>query len=1056
MFKQTEFPYHFKYLMTGITGPGIKEVYLPDPSGYEILFEKEQKWVRPEPSKQLAKAIKEYAIAVQDDPNYIHPMQTQINQWADQEWDRSERGVYFWNNGVLTYITGFHYWYMTAWNTYFGYPEYRETDKEICYFLLYCEEDPECFGAAFNTIRRYGKSALMGGWCSYRTTKNFNHYSGMQGETDLKIEAFYRMMIKNPFKKLPYYFTPTYNKRSTLASNIQFVNSEVVGNEVKIGVADYDNELGSVIEFRASGAGDYDQAVLHTYLCEEPGKCHTKGTKIRMFDGSIKNVEDVQINDQLRGDDNNPRLVVNTGGGFGRIYKITPNSKGEPWYVNEDHILSCKVSGGVRFSGFKRGDIFNITVRDYLRLSKTQKKHLMCYRSGVEYPHRIHDIDPYLLGLWLGDGSSIATEITNVDNEVSTWLHEHSKIKGYSFTKKKCKNRTQTYYIGNGLSSAFKNKNLFGNKHIPHDYMIDSRENRLKLLAGLIDTDGHRSTKSKARYYEITQKRKSLALQIQELALSLGFYASFYAKKAKMNRNDGTVYTCEVYRVSIYGRDLHHLPCQVERKKMPSDFSVWNVKDPSVYGFTVQYDRDDYYYGFNITGNRLYLLSDYTVTHNTLRCNITDRWKTVKPCLSRGKYIRGKAFFGTTCEFMDSASKGGRAYKKLFYESDFDNKQANGRTISGLYAAFLPGDCAYEGFFDEWGHPMREQAKRSLLLDREAVKNNQKDLSDLIRKYPLTIKEIFWINSDRCEFNAAILQERKSLIEMMTEPIISKGEFKWRNNKRFGEVDFHHNPVTGWAWVHSLIEKPEDRNLVNKSHARDEFKFSPKNDAKFIAGVDPIDHGVVIEDKKGDEEFISTRRSKPVLLIKRKYDVSIDGLLDQEILEQRAKDKFPYKTNRYIAMMDIRPGDPNVFYERVLMMLWYFGCSIHVESQKPGVMNYLRDNGCEDFILNKYIADGGYRKNTLMDGTPASQMITQEYTGKISTYVEYFGHTIPFVDLIEDLLIFNPKKTTENDYSVAMGFTELGEKVQPKTRVMEVMDIHSFMPGLDAFGNVVE
>jgi hypothetical protein len=711
VFKKTGNPYKFQYLQTGISGPGITEVYLPDkPKDSEILFKKEQKWTRVQPSEILRLAIRDYTDSVQEDPNYIHPMQLQINQWADQEWERSEKGVWFWNNGEATYITGFYYWYLTAWRTYFGYPTYRETDKEITYLLKFCEEDTDCYGLMLNTIRRYGKSSLMGGWLNYRTTRDGNHYSGMQGETDKKIGKFYRQMIRGPFRKLPLYYTPRYDTSSKLEQDIKFEATTETGKNKKIGAFDDFDSLESYIEFRSSGAGEYDQAVLHSYLMEEVGK--------------------------------------------------------------------------------------------------------------------------------------------------------------------------------------------------------------------------------------------------------------------------------------------------------------------------------------------------------TIQCDVNDRWGTVKPCLKKGRMIRGKAFMGTTVEFMDSSGKGGRAYKKLFYESDFDNKQADGRTSSGLYVCFLPGDCAYEGFFDEWGHPMRERAKQSILLERESKRKNPSDYSKLVRQYPLSIKEIFYVNIDRCEFNAMILQDRKYELESMFEPILVRGEFAWKDNIRFSEVIFRHNDVTGWAQVHSLISEPSERNLVERLYTGQKPMFSPRNDLKFGGGVDPIDHGIVIEGKGGEEEFVSTRRSRPVFFIKRKYDSSIDGELTQQILEQRAEERFPYKTNRYVAMMDVRPGDPNVFYERVLMMCWYYGCSFHPESQKPGVINHCYNNGCEDFVLTKYVPEGAMRRGTT-DGTPASAMTIQEYTGAIATYVEYFGHTIPYTQLIDDLLQFNPKKTTEYDYSVAMGFTELGERIRPKTVSLPMMDIHDIMPGFDEYGNVV-
>lgn len=712
MFSSTKNEYRLRYVVTNITGQGIPCVYLPEvPADNKILFFDEQKWTRPTPSDFLKKAIREYARRVQVDPNYIHPLQSEINRWADQEWERSENGVWFWNNGNPTFITGFYYWYLTAWQTTFGFPTYRETDKELTYLLKYCEEDPDCYGLLLNTIRRYGKSSLMGGWATYRTTRNRNHYCGMQGENDKKIGQFYTQMIRSPFKKLPYYYTPAYDTTSALTSDIKFEQPAARSKNMIIGDYDDSLDLESIIDYRPSGVGEYDGAMLNSYLMEEAGKI--------------------------------------------------------------------------------------------------------------------------------------------------------------------------------------------------------------------------------------------------------------------------------------------------------------------------------------------------------LNCNVNDRWAIVKPCLRKGKELRGKVFFGTTVEFMDSSSKGGKAYKKLFYESDYDQKQPDGRTKSGLYVCFLPGDCAHESYLDKWGHPIREEAKKWILLERESYKDNPKELSGLIRRFPLYVKEIFYINTDRCEFNAIILQDRKSELESMSEPILTKGEFYWLDNKRFTEVRFRHNPYTGWCWVHSLINDTKDTNLIVRNLSSNRPTFGPTNDVKFISGVDPVDHGVVIEGKGGDEEFVSTRRSRPVLFVKRKYDSSIDGILTQEQLEKNAKEKFQYKTNRYIAMMDVRPNDPNVFYERALMMMWYFGCSLHPESQKPGIINYFYEQGCGDFILNKYVAESGYKRNTTMDGTPASGPIIQEYTGALATYIEYFGHTIPFLDLVVDLLEFNPKKTTEYDYSVAAGFTELGQKVQPKVYTLPLLDIHDFMPGFDRDGNVV-
>lgn len=1003
------------------------------------------------------------------DPTYVSPYSYEIKLWEDQQWERSENGIWFWNNGVATYITGFYYWYLTEWQTYFGYPDYRETDKEITYFIKYCEDDPNSFGMLLNTIRRYGKSALMGAWIINRTSRHEKWFGGMQGENDKKIKKFWDLHVLKPFRKLFPNVLPTFDVSSKLTEDIKFQRKIDQGKaqlDIRIDDDDIDNDeaddtddegLESYLDHRASGEGEYDQAVLHSYLMEEPGKCLAINTLVRMFDGTVKKVQDVIVGDLLRGDDNEPRFVKRLGRGFGKIYKIIPNSKAEPWYVNEHHILSCKVSDDRRFPGYTKGDVINIEVRDYLKLNKDRQRHLMCYRVGVEYPEITHNIDSYFLGVWLGDGDSARANITNEDSEVIDWI-----LSKFDAVLHNPVNRTQRCSVRQGLTKLLKNKNLLKNKHIPSEYLIDSRKNRLELLAGLIDTDGHRCIKPdrpNQRYYEIIQKNKNLSEDIRELCLSLGYYASLRQKIATMKRKDGTIYRCPVYRISIFGRDLHEIPCKIPRKQMPKNITTYNSKDPSIYGFKVEYDRDDNYYGFNISGNRLYLLGDYTVTHNTLIANVSMRWETVKPCLKRGIFIRGKAFLGTTVEHMDVMDKGGKAYQKIFYQSDFNRRTELNQTESGLYAAFLPGDCALEGYFDEWGHPMREAARRHIILERQAKKKNPKDYSNLIRKYPLTIAEIFWVNTDRCEFNADILQTRKLELDSSTVPFWSKFDLAWENNKRFSKVIFRHNEQNGWfkaSWMFSDVLK--DGNKVQTISAGGINRYAPLNEFKFTSGVDPIDHGVVITDKigAGEDEYTSTRRSKPVLLVKRRYDTAIDGELTQEILEKRAEEKYQYQTGVYIGLMDTRPTDPNVFYERALMICWLFGMSINVESQKPGLINYFYLNNCGDFIKTKYTPEGvKHNAASQQDGTPASSMMIQQYTGAIATHIEYFGHMMPFVDVTNDNLIFNPLKTKEHDHTVAMGWCELGEMINPKRVHRPIMELSDILPIFDEQGNVL-
>ena len=141
------------------------------------------------------------------------------------------------------------------------------------------------------------------------------------------------------------------------------------------------------------------------------GKCLGKDTPVLMYDGSIKAVQDIAEGDLLIGPDSKPRKVLSTTQGVGPLYKVTP-TKGDPYIVNDAHILSLKITNGAtsydcsRSDKYKSGKIHNISVLDYLKESKTFKHCAKGWRVGVNFPRKHLTIDPYFIGAWLGDGLS--------------------------------------------------------------------------------------------------------------------------------------------------------------------------------------------------------------------------------------------------------------------------------------------------------------------------------------------------------------------------------------------------------------------------------------------------------------------------------------------------------------------------------------------------------------------------------------------------------------------------------------------------------------------------
>ena len=83
--------------------------------------------------------------------------------------------------------------------------------------------------------------------------------------------------------------------------------------------------------------------------------------------------------------------------------------------------------------------------------------------------------------------------------------------------------------------------------------------------------------------------------------------------------------------------------------------------------------------------------------------NILNNWRVTKTTLRLGSRIIGKCMMGSTSNALD---KGGRNYKKIYYDSDVTKRNRNGQTSSGLYSLFIPMEWNYEGYIDTYGYPV--------------------------------------------------------------------------------------------------------------------------------------------------------------------------------------------------------------------------------------------------------------------------------------------------------------------------------------------------------------
>jgi len=429
--------------------------------------------------------------------------------------------------------------------------------------------------------------------------------------------------------------------------------------------------------------------------------CFEKDVPIMLWNGTIKMSQNITIGDNLIGDDGNIRTVLDTTTGIDTLYNII-QSDGISYTVNSKHTLLLKpISNNVihylenlyivhwfnhstltysskKFSfdinsksemhnkavEFSKNlnipDYLQIKVEDYMKLPEKIKSKLLGFKSeGVNWEHRDIKIDPYLLGLWLGDGNSNGTGFASNDNEIIQyfidWANKNElfivhqdkyffQINSYLNTrkpigyeenclgciKKECNlcfienNKELVVPTGRPLNIFRKllgDYSLINNKHIPDDYLMNSRENRLKLLAGIIDTDG--CVRNEGKRIIITQVNIKLSEQIIILAKSLGFIVHHRIVK-KINipfPNTDKLTDCkDQYQINISG-NIKDIPTILSRKKCVSSNPNKDYKRTSI---TVSEVGKGKYYGFLLDNNHNFILSDFTCAQNCSQMFCTD------------------------------------------------------------------------------------------------------------------------------------------------------------------------------------------------------------------------------------------------------------------------------------------------------------------------------------------------------------------------------------------------------------------------------------------------
>ena len=201
------------------------------------------------------------------------------------------------------------------------------------------------------------------------------------------------------------------------------------------------------------------------------------------------------------------------------------------------------------------------TLYDPQESRRDSLNHSIPVASAVSIHDRSLPLDPYILGVWLGDGTSTASTITAHPDDAPEIL---SHFVGWSWYQTAYD--PQKWQI-NKLSKSLRKAGVWNNKHVPQEYLWASQDQRVSLLQGLMDTDGHCDKRGMCQF---TNSREHISRAVYVLAASLGCVPRWRVKipKCQTNRACSPAYIVEwTSNLSAFRlkRKAERIPLQIRK-----------------------------------------------------------------------------------------------------------------------------------------------------------------------------------------------------------------------------------------------------------------------------------------------------------------------------------------------------------------------------------------------------------------------------------------------------------------------------------------------------------
>jgi hypothetical protein len=276
-FKKWKYGYDEDHDMVVISKTGeIGEIYeiqnliIALPKAADVVRNEGNKWKAAEYPKEL-KNIK----TVFDWKNYSEQFKEEWYDYIEEEFQRREKGYWFFNKDKPTYITGTQYMYLQWSKIDIGKPDFRESNRLFYLFWEACKADKRCYGMSYLKNRRSGFSFMASGEAVNMATISSDSRFGILSKSGADAKKMFTDKVVPISVNYPFFFKPIQDgmdrPKTELAYRVPASKLTRRGLDSKTQIETLTG-LDTTIDWKNTGDNAYDGEKLKLLVHDESGK----------------------------------------------------------------------------------------------------------------------------------------------------------------------------------------------------------------------------------------------------------------------------------------------------------------------------------------------------------------------------------------------------------------------------------------------------------------------------------------------------------------------------------------------------------------------------------------------------------------------------------------------------------------------------------------------------------------------------------------------------------------------------------------------------------------